>query len=159
MIEREGGGLIGLIIQTLNLCSRVKLSNSPPKFNKNNEKVMNKDQKIIYWNRAPLFQLLEKIKLWPSRKGILHGIKAFEVRGASYAYIVTHCNEQTIIRNSKNSRAARWLRNKWYIRMCDKCAIPEWKVKKYSKTVFKGGRVPIFLDKMKEKIEKGEDKD
>ena len=106
-----------------------------------------KVRRRIYWKRVPLFQLVEKIKLWPSRQGVLHGIKKFEVRGGSYAYVVTHCNEQMVIRNSKNSRAARWLRNKWYVRICDKCAIPEWKVKKYSATVFKSSRVPVFFRK------------
>ena len=100
---------------------------------------MGNERKIVYRKRNPLFQLVNKIKLWPSRRGVLHGIKTFEVRGSSYAYVVTHCNEEMIIRNSKNSRAARWLRNKWYARSCDRCAIPEWKVNKYSATVFKSG--------------------
>ncbi len=112
-----------------------------------------KARRSIYWKRVPLFDLIEKIRLRPSRQGVLHGIKSFERRGPSYAHVVTHCNEQTIIRNSKNSRAARWLRNKWYVRTCDKCAIPEWKVKKYSATVFKSGRVPVFFERLGEKIE------
>ena len=96
-----------------------------------------KERKIVYRKRVPLFQLVDKIKLWPSKQGVLHGIKTFEARGSSFANVVTHCNEQMIIRNSKNSRAARWLRNKWYARTCDRCAIPEWKINKYSVTVFK----------------------
>lgn len=108
-------------------------------------------KKSVYWKRVPLFALVEKVKLWPSRQGVLHGVKSFERRGASYACVVTHCNEQAIIRNSKNSRAARWLRNKWYVRPCAKCAIPEWKVNKYSMTVFKSGRMAARL---KEPVEK-----
>lgn len=104
---------------------------------------MDKARKKIYWKRSPLFELVEKIKLWPSQQGVLHGIKRFEIRSPSYAHVVTHCNQQMIIRNSKNSRAARWLRNKWYVKTCDKCAIPEWKVNKYSATVFKPGRVVV----------------
>ena len=92
-----------------------------------------------YRRRARLFSLVEKIKLWPSRQGVLHGIKSFEHRQASYAYVVTHCNEHAMIRDSKNSRAARWLRNKWYVKTCEKCAIPDWKVEKYSATVFTSG--------------------
>jgi pyrrolysyl-tRNA synthetase-like protein len=132
----------------------VGLSDSSPETIKNDEvnKLSEKTRKSSCWKRTPLFQLLEKIKLWPSRQGVLHGIKIFEVRGESYAYIVTHCGEQILIRNSKNSRAARWLRNKWYVRTCEKCAIPEWKVKKYSLTVFKSGRVPVFLERQKDKI-------
>jgi len=143
-------------MQTLNLYSRVRLSDSSPEINKNAEdnKVPEKIRKTYYRKRTPLFKLLEKIKLWPSRQGVLHGIKIFKVRGDSYAYIVTHCDEKIVIRNSKNSRAARWLRNKWYIRTCEKCAIPEWKVKKFSATIFKSGRVPAFLERQKDNIEK-----
>jgi len=112
-----------------------------------------KTQGKIYWKRDPLFQLVEKIKLWPSRQGVLHGIKTFKIRGSSYAYVITHCNKQLIIRNSKNSRAARWLRNKWYFKTCEKCAIPEWKIEKYSTTVFKRHRIPAFLDRLEKKIQ------
>lgn len=118
-----------------------------------------KIRKKIYWRRVPLFKLIDKIKLWPSRRGVLHGIKTFEIRGGSYAYVVTHCNEQMVIRNSKNSRAARWLRNKWYFRTCERCAIPEWKIKKYSATVFKRRRLPAFLDRQEEKIQEVGSKD
>jgi pyrrolysyl-tRNA synthetase-like protein len=108
------------------------------------EEVVNKMQKRIYWRRTPLFQLVDKIKLWPSRRGVLHGIKDFEIKSNSYACVITHCNKQMVIRNSKNSRAARWLRNKWYIKTCEKCAIPEWKIEKYSATVFKRRRISVF---------------
>lgn len=108
-------------------------------------------KKTSCWKQTPLFQLLDKIKLWPSRQGVLHGIKVFEARGDSCAFIVTHCNEEIIIRNSKNSRAARWLRNKWYLRVCEKCAIPAWKVNKYSTTVFKPGRAPFYSEIQKGK--------
>ena len=95
--------------------------------------------KRIYWQQVPLFQLVDKVKLWPSRKGVLHGIKSFEKRGESSACISTHCNKQIVIRNSKNCRAARWLRNKWYAEACPQCRIPEWKLQKYAATHFKRG--------------------
>ena len=41
-----------------------------------------------------------------------------------------------ILRDSKNSRAARWLRNKWAATPCPQCGIPEWKLEKYAKTFF-----------------------
>lgn len=99
----------------------------------------------IYWKRVPLFDLVEKIKLWPSRQGVLHGVRLFERSGPSYARVVTHCGEQTVIRNSKNSRAARWLRNKWHTGTCSKCAIPDWKVSKFGATLFKSGRAAAAL--------------
>lgn len=112
-------------------------------------KLAEKIRKVSCWKHTPLFQMLEKIKLWPSRQGVLHGVKTFEASSESYAYILTHCGEKILVRNSKNSRAARWLRNKWYIKNCEKCAIPEWKINKYAATVFKQGRIPVFIEKQR----------
>ena len=91
-----------------------------------------------YRKQVPLFRLVEKMKLWPSRRGILHGIKEFEERG-SYAVVITHCNKHMVVHDSKTSRAARWLRNKWYAEACPQCRIPEWKLQKYAATQFKRG--------------------
>jgi pyrrolysyl-tRNA synthetase-like protein len=92
--------------------------------------------KRYYRKRVELFRLIDKIKLWPSRRGILHGIKTIEVMGEQ-ARITTHCNKIFLITNSRNSRAARWLRNKWFKRVCGTCRVPEWKLEKYSATHFK----------------------
>ncbi|GAB4256888.1 MAG: pyrrolysine--tRNA(Pyl) ligase small subunit [Thermincola ferriacetica] len=92
-----------------------------------------KDKKRYYRKNVEFFKLLEKIKLWPSRSGTLHGIKTITIRGNT-AEIVTHCNERFIVRNSRNSRAARWLRNKWHLGICRACRVPEWKLEKYSAT-------------------------
>ena len=100
---------------------------------------MNRDQppaKTFYRRRVALFALIEKIKLWPSRKGILHGIKTIDVTG-DQARITTHCDRVFIAMNSRNSRAARWLRNKWHRGVCTMCGVPEWKLAKYSVTFFK----------------------
>ena len=91
-----------------------------------------------YRKQVPLFRLVEKVKLWPSRRGILHGIKQFDDRGA-YAVVVTHCDKHMVVHDSKTSRAARWLRNKWYAEACPKCRIPDWKLQKYASTQFKRG--------------------
>ena len=92
--------------------------------------------RTFYRKRVELFALLDKIKIWPSRKGILHGIKTFEPSG-NQARITTHCGKTFVVANSRNGRAARWLRNKWYKGVCTKCAVPEWKLQKYSATFFK----------------------
>jgi pyrrolysyl-tRNA synthetase-like protein len=81
------------------------------------------------------FRLVAKIKLWPSRTGLLHGIKSFVDKG-DYAEITTHCNKTFVVRNSKTSRAARWLRNKYAAGACKECRIPGWKLEKYSTTFF-----------------------
>ena len=74
--------------------------------------------------------------MWPSRKGVLHGIMSIEIKGNS-AVITTHCHKKFHVTNSRNSRAARWLRNKWYHSTCKVCAVPQWKVDKYLATRFK----------------------
>ncbi|MDA8226429.1 MAG: pyrrolysine--tRNA(Pyl) ligase small subunit [Desulfitobacterium hafniense] len=88
-----------------------------------------------YYKRVDFFRLLYKIKLWPSRRGVLHGIKSIVERG-QYAEVTTFCNKKFIVKNSRHSRAARWLRNKWVMDACKICKIPSWKVEKYSSTVF-----------------------
>jgi pyrrolysyl-tRNA synthetase-like protein len=98
-------------------------------------KTMGMERKRYYRKRVDLFRLIDKVKLWPSHTGILHGIKSVERMG-DQAELTTHCNERFIINNSRNSRAARWLRNKWFIGTCETCAVPEWKIKKYSLTRF-----------------------
>ena len=91
--------------------------------------------KRYYRKHVDFFRLLEKIKLWPSRNGMLHGIRHITIKG-EYAEIETHCGMHFVVRNSKNSRAARWLRNKWLRGTCKACKIPDWKLEKYNSTVF-----------------------
>ena len=92
--------------------------------------------KRYYRKRVELLRLIDKIKLWPSRKGFLHGIKTVEGVGEQVK-ISTHCDKRFIVNNSRNCRAARWLRNKWFKDTCTKCGIPQWKLEKYSATRFK----------------------
>ncbi len=96
-----------------------------------------KAEKIRYYRkRVELFRLVDKIKLWPSRKGLLHGIRTFEKMG-QVARVTTHCNKTFLVNNSRNSRAARWLRNKWFTGACPECRVPAWKLAKYSSTHFR----------------------
>lgn len=89
----------------------------------------------FYRKRVDFFLLLNKIKLWPSRTGIMHGIKTISEKG-HYAEITTHCGKKFLIHNSKNGRAARWIRNKWMAGSCKDCRIPDWKLSKFSSTFF-----------------------
>lgn len=95
-----------------------------------------KPDKRFYKKRIDLLRLIDKIKLWPSRKGVLHGIRTIERRG-DMAVITTHCNRTFIANNSRNGRAARWLRNKWFFSVCPECGVPDWKLEKYSVTHFR----------------------
>lgn len=93
-------------------------------------------KKRFYRKRVRLFNLITKIKLWPSRTGRLHGIRTIEILGDE-ARLTTHCNKEFIVSNSLNSRAARWLRNKWFVRICPECGVPDWKLEKYASTRFR----------------------
>lgn len=102
------------------------------------EKVLKKDTeniKKVFRKNQDLFTTLEKIKLYTSRTGVLHGIKTIEIKG-EMAKITTHCGQTILIRSSKHSRVARWLRNRWLTEPCTQCKIPEWKLEKYSNTRF-----------------------
>ena len=103
------------------------------------------ERKRFYRKRVRLFNLIGKIKLWPSRKGQLHGVKVFDIMG-NKARLVTHCNKTFVIGNSMNSRAARWLRNKWFVNVCPACGVPEWKLEKYSSTLFKRHQGSLLLN-------------
>lgn len=96
---------------------------------------MSDSKKRYYRKHVDFFRLLDKMKLWPSRSGVLHGIRSMKVRG-EYAEVTTHCGMTFTVRNSKTSRAARWLRNKWLRNTCRACKIPAWKLEKYNSTVF-----------------------
>ena len=93
------------------------------------------EKKRYFRKRVDFFKLLQKMKLWPSRKKVLHGIKTMEIIGRQ-AWITTHCNETFLINNSKNSRAARYLRNKWDYQPCNACQVPSWKLEKYNESRF-----------------------
>ncbi len=100
------------------------------------EKKTKPAKKRFYRKRVRIFNLINKIKLWPSRTGMLHGIRSIETMGET-ARLTTHCNREFLISNSLNSRAGRWLRNKWFIKVCPTCKVPDWKLEKYSSTRFK----------------------
>ena len=95
-----------------------------------------KPAKRFYRKRVELFRLIEKIKLWPARSGLLHGIKSIDIMG-DQARITTQCNKTFMVNNSRNSRAARWLRNKWFNGVCAACGVPGWKLEKYASTQFR----------------------
>lgn len=101
------------------------------------EKAKKTAKRYVNKNQS-LYNLIGKIKLWPSRTGVLHGLRVVEKKGDTI-HIVTHCGEEFVVWDSRNSRSARWLRNSWCTKPCPKCGVPDWKLKKYSSTVFLSG--------------------
>ncbi|MDH5734468.1 MAG: pyrrolysine--tRNA(Pyl) ligase small subunit [Candidatus Bathyarchaeota archaeon] len=82
--------------------------------------------------RPYLFSLVKKVKLWPSQNGILHGVEKVESLGR-FIRLITYCGRTILVKDSRRSRAARWLRNRLMVTVCKDCHIPEWKIKRYSK--------------------------
>lgn len=103
-------------------------------------------KKRFYRKRVELFTLIDKIKLWPSRKGMLHGIRSINKMGEQ-AEVTTHCSKTFMINNSRNSRAGRWIRNKLFVSVCPKCGVPDWKLEKYDSTRFKRHQGSLLLKK------------
>jgi pyrrolysyl-tRNA synthetase-like protein len=93
------------------------------------------EKKRYYRKNLNLYLLLDRIKLWPSQRGVIHGIRDLKIDGP-YITVTTHCGKTFRVYDSRTSRAARWLRNKWAVSACKDCGIPAWKLEKYSKTVF-----------------------
>jgi len=101
-----------------------------------NKKVVITRKKTRYMNKnQSLYHLIDTVKLWPSRKGVLHGVKSVIKKG-EMIIVTTHCGETFEVYDSKNSRSSRWLRNRWCVEPCQKCHVPAWKIKKYSETIF-----------------------
>jgi len=84
---------------------------------------------------ADPYTVVDKIKLWPSKTGVLHGVRSVKLKG-NVIEVSTHCGQFARVRNSKTSRLARHLRNKVYAKPCPKCRIPAWKVEKFVGTDF-----------------------
>jgi pyrrolysyl-tRNA synthetase-like protein len=113
------------------------------------EKKVTPAKKRFYRKRVRIFNLIDRIKLWPSRTGQLHGVRSIDIQGNT-ALIVTHCNKEFHITNSINSRAGRWLRNKWFVQVCPRCGVPDWKLEKYSSTLFKRNQGSMLIKKTDE---------
>ena len=107
-----------------------------PTNRKNQNQPSKKEKKTFFRKREELWVVLQKVKLWPSRNGTLHGIRKLEKKG-NFIDLTTHCKQKVRIKNSKTSRVSRWLRNKWYVQPCPGCKVPTWKLNKYSQTSFK----------------------
>jgi pyrrolysyl-tRNA synthetase-like protein len=81
------------------------------------------------------YSVIEKVKLWPSKTGLLHGVRSVKLKGG-FVELQTHCGQSIRMRNSRNSRVARHLRNKIYEKPCARCRIPSWKLEKFGDTSF-----------------------
>ena len=91
---------------------------------------------MAIYRRPRLLDLVNKIKPWPSKSGLLHGVREVKNPG-SLLRINTHCGRTIIARESRRGRPARWLRNYWTKMMCPDCKIPDWKIERFKKGAVK----------------------
>jgi pyrrolysyl-tRNA synthetase-like protein len=89
---------------------------------------------LAIFKRPFLFDLVNKMKLWPSEAGILHGVRDVEDLGALIR-LTTYCGKVIVVKSSRRSRVSRWLRNRWMKTTCSACAVPEWKTERFRKSV------------------------
>ena len=83
--------------------------------------------------RPRLSEMVEMVGLWPSANGTTHGVESVELEGG-FIRIRTYCGLTLVARDSRNSRAARWLRRGYLHRPCPRCGIPAWKQKRFRRT-------------------------
>jgi pyrrolysyl-tRNA synthetase-like protein len=81
------------------------------------------------------YAIVDKIKLWPSKTGVLHGVRSVKLKGGLIE-VHTHCGQSARVRNSRSGRLARHLRNKTFEKPCPRCRIPAWKIAKFEETAF-----------------------
>jgi len=84
----------------------------------------------VHVRRPRLADMVETVKLWPTRNGTTHGVTHMEREGG-FLHIQTHCGLVIVARDSRNSRAARWLRRGHLFRACPRCGIPMWKQRRF----------------------------
>ena len=120
--------------ETLNLCSRVELPDSPPRSRAAGATRGAATKPTVRRHSEP-YAIIEKIKLWPSKTGLLHGVRSIRLRGGMME-IHTHCGQTARVRNSRTGRVARHLRNKQFAQPCPRCRIPAWKIEKFEDTAF-----------------------
>lgn len=83
--------------------------------------------------RSRLYSLVDKVKLWPSRTGVLHGVRAVRLEG-DWLTVETHCGEEFRVRNSSSGRGKRHIKHGHYRSVCKRCGIPDWKIEKFNKS-------------------------
>jgi pyrrolysyl-tRNA synthetase-like protein len=66
--------------------------------------------------------LVNELGFFVSRSGRLHKMSSITGYG-DYLKLYTECGQCIIVRDSCQSRAARWLRNKWMKKPCRGCKI------------------------------------
>jgi len=74
--------------------------------------------------RMALSELIEHYMVYPSRRRILHKVRDVKYSG-DLLHLTMACGINVRVRNSKRSRAARWIAKMIYWEPCRYCGIPK----------------------------------
>ncbi|MBP1909574.1 pyrrolysine--tRNA(Pyl) ligase [Methanolobus bombayensis] len=94
--------------------------------------------------RKPLDTLISKNGLWVSRNGRLHGVKKCET-SQKYIRIEMDCGDIVTVRNSKNSRSARALRNHKFQKPCKRCRLSDDRINEFSRKISRKDETEIKI--------------
>lgn len=86
---------------------------------------------VLNLDRCKIFEIVKELGFFISRSGKLHKIVSVEEYGYNLK-LHTACGQYITIRNSKRSKATRWIRNKWLKTICKGCKIKSSEISEYS---------------------------
>jgi len=76
----------------------------------------------ILEKKRSVSSLVGELGFFVSRSGSLHKVSSMAEQG-DYLEISMKCGQCIIVRDSRQSRATRWLKNKWMRKPCRGCKI------------------------------------
>jgi pyrrolysyl-tRNA synthetase-like protein len=85
----------------------------------------------ILEKKRSVSSLVDELGFFISRTGRLHKVSSMVEQGY-YVRLSMKCGQCTIVRNSRQSRATRWLRNKWMRKPCRGCKIKSGDISRFT---------------------------
>ncbi|MCP8307830.1 MAG: hypothetical protein H3Z52_01050 [archaeon] len=76
----------------------------------------------ILEKKRSVSSLVNELGFFVSRSGRLHKVSSIVEHG-DYVKLLMKCGQCIIVRDSRQSRATRWLKNKWMRKPCRSCKI------------------------------------
>lgn len=74
--------------------------------------------------------LVAELGFFVSRSGKLHKVSSMDEYG-NYVRLLTKCGQCIAVRNSRRSKAARWIRNGWMRQICKGCKIKSGELSRF----------------------------
>ncbi|MCP8318421.1 MAG: hypothetical protein L6N95_01150 [Candidatus Methylarchaceae archaeon HK01B] len=74
--------------------------------------------------------MIDGLGFFVSRSGKLHKVSSIKEYG-NYVKFITDCGQYIVVRNSRRSKAARWIRNGWMKSSCKGCKIKSGELSRF----------------------------